>query len=160
MYETTCDGKTVAIDEIDYQLLNEIAVNARAPLIELAEKLNCSSQAVNYRLKNLIKKGVIQAFRVNVDLSKFGLQHFKVDIYLKEHKQRNCLIDYLEGKSYLECLNVAVGWSDLEPEIIVENLDKLIQIMDEIDAKFPNTIRKQSFLKSITVHKERWLPEA
>ncbi len=68
--------KSVEIDEIDYNLLNEIAVNARIPLIDLAEKLNCSSQTVNYRIKNLIKSGVIKAFRVNIDLSKLDLQKF------------------------------------------------------------------------------------
>ena len=81
MYDTTCGGASVEIDEIDYKLLNELAMNARIPLIELAEKLGCSSQNVNYRVKNLIKRDIIKAFRVNIDLSKLGLQIFKVNIF-------------------------------------------------------------------------------
>jgi len=158
-YRTKCERKTVEIDEIDYKLLNEIAVNARILLIDLADKLGCSSQAVNYRLKNLIKNGVINAFRVSVDLPKLGLQHYKLEIYLKDHKQRNVIWNYLKEKPYCDTLNVAVGWCDLEFEIIVENVDQLGKIMDEIYSKFPNAIKKQTFWIFEKVHKERWLPE-
>ncbi|MDH7506581.1 MAG: Lrp/AsnC family transcriptional regulator [Candidatus Thermoplasmatota archaeon] len=158
-YRTKCDRKTVEIDELDYKLLNEIAVNARIPLIDLAEKLKCSSQAINYRIKNLIKNGIINAFRVNVDLPKLGLQHYKLEIYLKDHKQRNAIWNYLKEKPYCDTLNVALGWCDLEFEIIVENIDQLGKIMDEIYSKFPNAIKKQTFWIIEKVHKERWLPE-
>ncbi|DAC72324.1 MAG TPA: hypothetical protein DSN98_05810 [Thermoplasmata archaeon] len=159
MYDTICDGSTVMIDEIDHKLLNELAINARIPSTDLAEKLSCSSQAVNYRMNNLIKNDIIQAFRVNIDLIKLGLQRFKVDIFLKEYKQRKNIIDYLDKKGCLECLNVATGWSDIEPEIVVENMDALIKLMEEINHKFPNVIRKLDYWIMTEVHKERWLPE-
>jgi len=159
MYKATCDGSYVEIDEIDYKILNEIAINAKIPLIELAEKLGCSSQTINYRLKNLIKNGVIQAFRVNIGRSYIDLQLFKVDIFLKEYKKRKDIIRYLDNKGCIECLNVAAGWSDIEPEIVVENVDKLIKLMEEINYKFPNAIRKLEYWMMTEVHKERWLPE-
>ncbi len=159
LYETTCGGTPINIDELDFRLLNNIAVNARISLIELAETLGCSSQAVSYRMTNLLKTGVIQGFRARVDLSKLGLKHFKVDIFLKERHIRKQIIQYLEKQPYLECLNVAVGWADIEPEIVVENLDRLTEILEEIDKKFPNTIRKQTFWTSLFYHKNRWLPE-
>ena len=159
LYRTASSGKPVAIDKIDYKILDEIAINARIPLIDLTKKLGCSSQTVNYRLKNLLKNGVINSFRVNIDLSKIGLQHYKLEIYLKDHKQRNAIWNFLKEQPYCDTLNVAIGWSDLEFEIIVENVQRLGQIMEEIDAKFPNTIKKQSFWIFDKVHKERWLPE-
>jgi len=159
LYRTTCSGKPVEIDEIDYKLLDELAINARIPLIDLAEKLKCSSQTVNYRLKNLLQNGVIKAFRVNVDISKLGFQHYKLDIYLKDHKQRNAIWSYLKEKSYCDTLNVAIGWSDLEFEIIVQNVDHLGRVMDDIYSKYPNAIKKQAFWIAEKIHKERWLPE-
>ncbi len=159
MYETICDGTTVTIDEIDYKILDELAINARIPLIELAEKIGISSQTINYRIKNLINKEIIQAFRVNIDRLKLGLQLFKVDIFLKEYKQRKNIIKYLDDRGYLECLNVATGWSDIEPEIVVEDMDKLIKLMEEINNKFPNVIRKLDYWIMTEVHKERWLPK-
>jgi DNA-binding Lrp family transcriptional regulator len=158
-YRTTCSGDSVIIDKTDYALLNEIAVNARIPMIDIAENIGISSQAVNYRLKHLVKNGVIKAFRVNIDSSKLGLSLYKLDIYLKDHKQRNAIWDYLKEKPFCDTLNVAIGWCDLEFELLVENVDQLGIIMDDLLSKFPNAIKKQTFWIAEKVHKERWLPE-
>jgi DNA-binding Lrp family transcriptional regulator len=159
LYRTACDGKSVEIDKIDYALLNEMAVNARIPLIDLAKKLKISSQAVNYRLNKLMKNDVIEAFRVNVDLATFDLQHYKLDIYLRDHKERNAIWNYIKEKPFCDTLNVAIGWCDLEFELIVENVDQLGKIMDDLYSRFPNAIKKQTFWIADKFHKERWLPE-
>jgi DNA-binding Lrp family transcriptional regulator len=158
-YRMGCGGETIKIDEFDWKLLNEIVVNARVPLVELAEKLKSSSQTINYRLNNLIKNGIIKAFRVGIDISKFGLQKFSVDIYLKDHSKRKAIYEYLSKKPYVEDFLESVGWSDIQYAAIIENMDKLLQIMDEIETTFPDSIRKQTFLITTKYHKERWLPE-
>jgi len=159
LYVTSSAGKPVKIDELDYKLLNEIVINARAPLIDLAKKLNCSSQTIQYRLKNLIKLHVIDAFRINIDYSKLGLQHCRVDIYLKDHKQKEAIIDYLKTKPYFIELNVAMGWCDIEPEFVFKNIDELNEEMDSINSKFPNAIKNYSYWLALQMHKYRWLPE-
>jgi DNA-binding Lrp family transcriptional regulator len=158
-YRIISGTEKAEINNLDYQLLNELAINARCPLIELADKFDCSSQSVNYRIKNLLKKDIIKAFRVNIDYSKLGLQHHKVDIYLREHKQRASIIDFMKTKSYLQCLNVAIGWADIEPEIVIKDINEIDNIINEINSKFPNSIRKHTFWIAAQVHKERWLPE-
>lgn len=159
MFKMHCGGIHVEIDETDYKLLNELAINARIPLIELAEKLDCSSQSVNYRIKNLVKSSVIKGFRVDLDLSKFDLHSYKVDIYLKDHKLKKSIIDYLQDKPYLEYMNFAMGWSDLEPEFVVKDMDELLNILDEINKKFSGAIKKQSFFITEKLYKLRCLPE-
>lgn len=158
-YKITCTKDYVHIDETDYKLLNEIAVNARIPLIDLADTLKCSSQSVKYRLNNLIKKEIVKAFRISVDYQKIGLQHFKLDIYLKDHKQTTAILTYLKEKPYLQCLNIAIGWADIEPEIIAKDINELNHFMDELNRTFPSSIRKYTYWFSEDMHKERWLPE-
>jgi len=158
-YRIISSTKKAEIDNLDYQLINELAMNARCPLIELADKFGCSSQSITYRIKNLLKKDIIKAFRVNIDYAKVGLQHHKVDIYLKEHRQRNAIIDFMKRKSYLQCLNVAIGWADIELEFVIRDINEIDNIIDEINSKFPNSIRKHTFWIAEKVHKERWLPE-
>jgi len=159
MDKVSCGGKQVTIDKIDYQLLNELAVNARAPLIDLAETIGSSSQNVNYRIKNLVKSGVIKAFRVDIDLSKLGLQRFKPNIYLKDHRLKAPVFNFLKNKHYLEYMNLSIGWADLEPEFVVKDFDELLKILDEINIKFSGAIKKQSFFIFEKVHKLRCLPE-
>ena len=81
-------GQTVEVDDIDYKIMNELAIKARTPLIELAEILNISSQSVSYRIKNLIKNGVILALRTNINNEKLGLQNTCLDINLKNHSKK------------------------------------------------------------------------
>lgn len=159
LWEPTCGVDPVHIDEIDYKLLNELAMNARIPLIELSEKLKCSSQSVNYRIKNLIKSGVIMSFRVNLNLKYLGLQNYKVDIYLKDHRLKKPIIDFLKSKSYVEYLNFSLGWADIEPEFVVKNMEELLKIIENIDSHFPNSIKKQNFWIIEKVHKLRCIPK-
>lgn len=154
-----CGEKPVKIDRIDYQLLNGLALNARALLIDISKKMNCSSQTVKYRIKSLMKKNIIQSFHVQIDHSKIGMQNIGVDIYIKEYKQRNHIIDYLKYNPLLSCMNIAIGWADLQPEFVVQNLETINQILEDIISKFPQTIRKSTFWIMKKVHKERWLPE-
>jgi DNA-binding Lrp family transcriptional regulator len=159
LYQTTCGGESIEIDKIDYQLLNEIAVNARAPLVELAEKLGCSSQTINYKIKTLMQNGAIQAFRVGIDISKLGLEKFVLNVFLREPKQKNSLINYLQNLPSLEYIDVAIGWTDLTLEVILKDVSELTQIMDQISSRYPNAIKKQNLMIATQYHKERWLPE-
>jgi Lrp/AsnC family leucine-responsive transcriptional regulator len=152
-------GETITIDELDYKLLNDLVVNARIPLTELAEKLGCSSQTIRYRINNLMKNDIIKAFRVYVDVTKLDLEKFGLSIYLKDHSQRKAIFDYLAQQSYLEYVDMAIGWADIQCEVIVKNMGHLLQIMEEINSRFPGAIRKQTFIVSVKYHKERWLPK-
>jgi Lrp/AsnC family leucine-responsive transcriptional regulator len=158
-YRLSSGGDTFKIDEVDYQLLNTIAMNARIPLIDLAAKLKCSSQTTSYRINNLLKKDIIKAFRVSIDISKLGLEKFGISIYLKDHSKKRLIQDYIKDNPNLEYIDEAIGWADIQFELIVENMNKLLQITDEFNSKFPGAIRKQTFIMAQKYHKERWLPE-
>jgi Lrp/AsnC family leucine-responsive transcriptional regulator len=159
MYENICDGTYYKINKFDYELLNELALNARIPSTELADKLNCSSQNVSYHIKNLLKNDIIKGFRINLDYQKIGFQIFKLDIFLKQFKERESIIKYLEKQPYFIILNVAVGWADIEPEIVVKNVEILLETIEELNKRFPNIIKKQVFWIKNKNYKEKWLPE-
>lgn len=158
-FTINCGEEKINIDEIDYKILDILSLNARIPLIKIAEKLDTSSQTINYRLKKLIEYGVIKGFRVDIDISKLDLQYFDVRINLTDHSYRKKIIKYLHDKSFIKCINTAFGYADLELELILENLDKLIFLMDDLNEIFPRVIRNYHYLKYKEAYKERWLPE-
>ena len=158
MFRIQCGGKSVEIDELDYALLNELADNARIPLVDLAEKLQTTAQTVSNRIKYLLKNDVIKTFRVNLNLKNIGLQQFKVDIYLKEHKYKKPIFEFLSTNPALQFMNFSIGWSDLGPEFVVTHYDDLYRILDEINLKFPNSIKKHSFFIIDKIYKIRCLP--
>jgi len=152
-------GKTVKIDETDYHLLNELALNARMPLIELAEKFGCSSQTINYRIKRLKKEGLIQAFRVAVNQSLLGFKLYKADIFLKNHSQRINIINYIKQNPYLMYISTSTGLCDLEFEFIVKSQKELIDIIEDINLKYPNSIKNYSVYGDFKDYKETFLPK-
>lgn len=151
-------GKTVEIDETDYHLLNEIALNARMPLVELAEKFSCSSQTINYRIKRLKKEGLIQAFRVALTESLLGFQRRKVDIFLKNHSQRMNIINYIKSNPHLLYISTSTGLCDLEFEFVINDSEELIGIIEDITLKFPNSIKNYSIYGDFKDYKETFLP--
>ena len=158
-FEIRSDDSSIQIDDLDYEILNEIAVNARIPINDIAHKFKCSSQTINYRIKNLIKCDLINAFRVNIDYEKIGLHYYFLDIYLHDYSKRDEIIKHLEKQPYFIVLNTAVGWADIEPEFILKNTDELFKVIENMDKRFPNAIKKQEFWIVKKVHKFRWLPE-
>lgn len=158
-FSISCSGKTVDIDETDYQLLNTIALNARIPLVDLSEKLDCSPQTVNYHLKNLIDKQVIQGFRVGIDISQFDLHYFGIKIDLRDHTKRKHIVNHLKDNPHFKCLNTAIGYKDLELELIAKNFDELNEILMDIESHFPNAMKSYTYWSDVKVHRERWLPE-
>lgn len=140
----------IPIDKQDGILLNEIVTNARISLLELANKLNCSSQATNYRLKQLMKKEIIQGFHVGIDTDAIGYEHYKVDIWLKEVSKRRKLWKYIQEFPYVTFINTSAGYADIEIEFNIENLDRLLEYMNDVQEKFPNVIRKFTYFGGST----------
>ncbi len=106
-----------------------------------------------------MKNEVIKAFRVEIDLSKLQLQKFALGIYLADYSKKKSILDYFMNKQYMEYIDIGVGWADIQIEVIVENIEKLMKIGNDIDKKFPGTIRKKGFFVFKEIHKSRWLPE-
>jgi Lrp/AsnC family leucine-responsive transcriptional regulator len=135
----------ISIDRQDGLLLNEIVTNARISLIDLATKLKCSPQAANYRIKQLERKSIIQGFHVGINIDKLGYKHYKVDIWLKELSKRRALWKYIQEFPYVTFINTSAGYADIEIEFNIENLDKLLEYMDELQEHFKNVIRKFTY---------------
>lgn len=129
------------------------------PLIDLAERLQMSSQAINYRLNNLIKQGVIKGFRITLDIKLVGLQYFDLRLNLSDHSVRKDIVAFVKKKPYFKCLNTSIGYCDLEMEFHIQGMDEINDLLDEITLKFPGSVRNYFFLRTRETYKERWVPE-
>jgi len=158
-FEITGGGAQAVIDEMDFRLLRLIAPKARMPVKELAEKLNATVAVVNYRIKKLIKQGVIQGFRTDIDFGRLGYQFFKADIDLKDYRQRGNIINYLKTNPHLVRIDKSVGISDLELEYHVHSLEEFHQIMKNMVNRFPDAVKKYKYVYASKLHKMNYMPE-
>ncbi|PNX54063.1 MAG: hypothetical protein BV458_01355 [Thermoplasmata archaeon M9B2D] len=159
-FEITGGGAQVKIDDLDFRLLRLIAPSARISAKELAKRLNTTVAVVNYRIKKLMKEGVIQGFRTDIDLTKLGYQFFKADIDLRDFKQRGKIVNYAKTNPHLVRIDKSVGISDLELEYHVLSLEQFHDIMKDLVNKFPDIIKKYKYVYASKLHKMNYMPEA
>ena len=157
-FELTGGGKQAKIDELDFKILRIMAPNARIPITDIAKQTSSTVTVINYRIKKLIKLGVIQGFRADIDFAKLGYQFFKADVYLKDYKKREKIIDYVKFNPHLIRIDQSVGISDLELEFHAENLQQFHAIMRDLKNTFPNTIKFYEYVYASKLHKMNYMP--
>jgi DNA-binding Lrp family transcriptional regulator len=152
-------GKKVETDDLDFKILKLLAKNSRIPTIEIAKKLDSTSITINNRIKRLIKLNVIQGFRVILDFSKLGYQWYKADVRLIDYNNRDQIIKYIIMNPHLFAINKTAGYADLELDFFVDNVNQLIQIMEDINVKFPNAIKNYTYFYESKFYKLKYIPE-
>jgi Lrp/AsnC family transcriptional regulator for asnA, asnC and gidA len=60
------------VDELDYNLIRLLALNARQSIRELARELNLAASTVHARLMRLVKSGIIKRFTILPDYNALG----------------------------------------------------------------------------------------
>jgi len=151
--------KIEEIDQLDLEILRFISSNATVPLTKIGKMFNFTAEAIKYRIKRLIEKGVILGFKIDIDVTKMGYQKFKTNIQLRNYSQRKQIIDYIQHNSKLTNIDINTGESDLELEFVLENIKQLHEIMYEIMDRFPNSIKNYDIITLMKSHKFLFFPE-
>lgn len=126
------------LDDIDYKVLFELAENSRIPVVEIAKKCNLTANAIQYRIKELEKKGIINAYRIDINLKKLGMEYCKAFVYLyqKTEEKEKQLISYCKMHPNITSIVQCIARWDFEIEVEVENVHQFNEIMNEIRNKF------------------------
>lgn len=151
--------KIVDIDNLDFQILKLIAPNARIPTIDIAKKLDSTAVTINKRINNLEKSGIIKAYRVGIDFLKIGFRDYKVDIILKSPKDYNKILKFIESNPNLHRIIKTIGYVDIELVFVLENVDRLHQIMGDLSNKFPDAIKNYSYTSTIKTYLLNYMPK-
>ena len=78
----------IELDSIDRRILRELDVNCRTPVGELARLVGKSRQAVEYRIKRLIEKGVIRDFITSFNPTRMGYRLHKIHLRLRHDPEQ------------------------------------------------------------------------
>lgn len=145
--------KEEKLDEIDMKILRQLAENARKPIVDIAFSLKTSARVVNYRIRQLVKRGIITGFRIALNYEKLGIQFYKLFIYLDNPEERRFadLMNYLRhNKNVIHNLKVLGNW-DLEPELEVYSEKEFNSNLQELKDRFSDIIKN---IEIVTIEKE------
>lgn len=132
--QQTKETKKVRTDAKDRKILAILSQNARIPLTKLAKEVTLSRDAVNYRIKNYEKNGLIQGYRTMVDISKFNYSNYHLFLKLNNPSQEieQKIIKKLEKYPNIRAIIKFSGNFDFEIALIANNIEELDNLITKI----------------------------
>ena len=149
------------IDETDCKILKTILKNARMKTIDIARDIKTTEMVVRYRLKNLIKNGIIIGFKPFLNVHKLGYTYFKLHLTLQNltPEKKKSIVNYIHQHPNTVHMTELVGGADLEAEFQVKTNEEFYAHVQELRLKFGDIIRDYEFMQYTQEYKFTYLPE-
>lgn len=137
--------KTINLDLKDRKLLYEIDFHARDPYSKLAKRVGLSKQGVEYKINNLIKKGVIKGFYPVINVPKLGYIYCRLLLTLQNvtEKEKNKIINFLKENKKVFWLFDMQGSFDLLMVIWAKNISDFKEFIEDLEAKYGSYIKSK-----------------
>ena len=124
----------IKLDAKDKKILSLLAENSRISATNISKKVGLSRDAVQYRIKNYEKRGLIQGYRTIVDISKFGYAkyHLFINLNTPTPEVENKILEKLKKYPFIRAIIDFGGSYDLEIAIIAKDINHLDDILTKI----------------------------
>jgi len=147
--------KTKKLDMYDFKIIRELEADARIPLSQIAKKVRLSKETVNFRIKRLIKNGLIRYFYTIINASRLGYQYYKIFLKFSRiiEKTEKEIISYLLREKSCANLRVTEGPYDLCFVAMHRSPMGLKEFIHKFNEKFGNYLSQRSINIIISSHK-------
>ena len=141
------------MDEIDAKILQLLSKNADTTTNLLKKEIDLSIPAINKRVKNLKKRGIIKQSTIITDGAKVGKPILAfVMIIIQSLDNVDKLMEYINSNpDILECFSVS-GEYDYILKVVAKDVETLDQKLLEL--KKQNNILKSHTLFALSPHKQ------
>ena len=128
----------VKLDVKDKKILSILDMDARLPLSIIAKKVRLSRDVVNYRIKQLEKKGIIEGYYSVIDVAKLGMFYCRTFFKYKNIRPEveKEIIYFCNNHKDITWVIIGEGQYDISIMIIADSLDIIESTYDEINSKF------------------------
>ncbi len=151
--------ENVKFDKIDIKTLSILNENAWSNYVRIAEKIGLTPNAVNNRIRNLERKGIIIGYTISLDWKKLGweLYGLQLKIIKFENDINNKLISHFkENKRVIFYYKYLGGVWDYDIGIIVKDSEELREYINEFRTSFSDFIKisdASAILKEVSGYK-------
>ncbi|MEA3343601.1 MAG: winged helix-turn-helix transcriptional regulator [archaeon] len=136
----------VKLDLKDKKILLEMDFNARIPYSQLAKKVGLSKQGAEYKVNNLIKKGVVGGFYPVINVPKLGYIYCRLLVTLQntsKEKQEE-IIEYLTSHNKVFWLFKMHGIYDVLIVVWAKSVTDFKDFVDELENKYGENIKRKT----------------
>ncbi|MFH1072265.1 MAG: winged helix-turn-helix transcriptional regulator [Nanoarchaeota archaeon] len=159
-FEAKKDEKT-EIDKLDLQILKILEEDARTSLLDMSRKLELSKDAIKYRIRKLIRQGIIKDFLLRFNYHKLGFQYYSLLLQLKnvDIEKRKKILSYFTNRNETIALFVQIGSWNLAVQVIVKNAIELKAMLSECKDTFKDQIEDTDSVLYFNQYYFTYLPQ-
>ncbi len=104
----------MALDKKDWKILAALSRDCRASLTQIAKAVGVSREVADYRIKKLVKTGIIKSFCSDVNLQALGFTKHVVYVELKnvDREKEENIFKFLKSHKFISWIVTSTGkWS-------------------------------------------------
>ncbi len=121
-----------ALDALDHQLIELLRVNARLPMVKLAQALGCARSTAQLRLKALEDAGVITGYTVGIKVQRSAASIRAMVLISIESKNETDVVRALAKRHEITKLYSVSGRYDLCALLSTESTQELDAVIDKM----------------------------
>lgn len=148
---------TSLLDETDVKLIAELRKNARASVVQLANRLQVPRTTIVGRLKRLEAAGVVQGYTVRVDHKKLGepvKAFIMVGFSAAEGRDQRQVARRLSQLPGVEEVNIISGEWDILAKVRAVSLEAVGDLVLDKIRREPGVARTMTFSSFATVKED------
>lgn len=150
----------VDLDKKDKHIISLLKEDSRMNLVSIAKELGITPNAVSYRIKKLVKEGIIAYFSSIIDFRKIG--YTKANLFLNTveiNPKTKLFLNSLEKDKRTEGFTVYAGKWQYCFSFIIEDNQKFQKILYNLLEKYSDIILDYHLLWSAKEHKGVSVPD-
>lgn len=120
------------LDNLDCQILEMLAANARVPFLEIARECGVSGASIHQRIQKLTAMGVVRGFETVVNPSALGYETCAyVGLCLNNPQDTDKVVELLKNIPEVVEYSFTTGSQDLLVKVYARNNSHLLDIIQE-----------------------------
>ena len=147
------------LGKIELKIIKLLADNSRIKLQEIANLLNLTGEAIAYRIKQLQKKNILQAFRPIIDTSGLGYENYNILFRLKRFNNIEKIFGFFRNNPNITYFVKYLGDYDIGIDLEVKNAKELRELITQIKNLFSEDIESYKPILIHQQHKLSYFPE-
>lgn len=149
------------LDAIDRRILDELQVDGRLSIVELASRVHLTKTPCSERVKRLEKAGVIKDYRAVIDPTKVGMHHVTIVHVNLVQTRDNSLEEFSAAVREIPevqiCMMIA-GSFDFMLKVNTRDIAHFRELLGDRISRLPGVMQTHSFAVMETVKETNWIP--
>ncbi|MDP2926315.1 MAG: winged helix-turn-helix transcriptional regulator [Nanoarchaeota archaeon] len=137
----------IILDHKDIKILDMLDENSAASLTEIAKKLNTNKDTISYRIKRLIRAGIIENFIIVIDMEKLGFQRYMILFELNFDEQEERIISYLSDHKTVHFVAKILGRKNLLVELYCKSIEEFNKSLMEMRNAMVNSLKTYNIIQ-------------